>query len=115
MGGTLISVRNGSTDEGAEVSGFDPNGGNHQKWQLQTAGYGQNMTLHNVQTNTYLWFRAQSFVPSFQAKSSRQSQEYIIIPASCGFYISPAQQPGYALSLLHGSEQNGAEVQYSLN
>ncbi|CAE6356761.1 unnamed protein product [Rhizoctonia solani] len=110
MSGTLVSLRNGSTDEGAEISGFDYSGGNHQKWQLQFAGYSQNMTLRNVQTNTYLWFRGQSFVPSFSVKSSRQSQEYNIIPTNRGFYISPAQQPGLALSLLHGSAENGAEL-----
>ncbi|EUC58335.1 ricin-type beta-trefoil lectin domain protein [Rhizoctonia solani AG-3 Rhs1AP] len=85
MSGTLVSLRNGSTDEGAEISGFDYSGGNHQKWQLQFAGYSQNMTLRNVQTNTYLWFRGQSFVPSFSVKSSRQSQEYNIIPTNRGF------------------------------
>ncbi|KAG8687973.1 hypothetical protein FRC11_006277, partial [Ceratobasidium sp. 423] len=110
MSGTLIALCGEPTDaEGAKISGYVYNGGNHQKWQLQSTGHGQNMTLRNVQANTHLWFQGQSFVPSFSVKSSHNSQEYVITAANRGFYISPAQQPGYALSLLHGSGQNGAE------
>ncbi|KAG8728337.1 hypothetical protein FRC11_011302, partial [Ceratobasidium sp. 423] len=110
MSGTLVTLHGGSADEGAEISGYGDGGGNHQKWQLQPTGHSQNMTLRNVQTNTYLWFRSQSFVPSFPANSSYNSQEYVITAASDGFYISPAQRPGYALSLLHGSGESGAEI-----
>ncbi|KAG8709114.1 hypothetical protein FRC11_005895 [Ceratobasidium sp. 423] len=110
MSGTLVTLYGGSADEGAEISGYDDSGGNHQKWLLQPTGHGHNMTLRNVQTNTYLWFRSQSFVPSFPVNSSYKSQEYVITAANNGFYISPAQRPGYALSLLHGSSENGAEV-----
>ncbi|CAE6516453.1 unnamed protein product [Rhizoctonia solani] len=110
MSGTLITLCGGSTDEGAEISGYSYNGGSHQKWQLQPTRHGQNMTFLNVQTNNYLWFQGQSFVPSFSVKSSRTSQEYVITAANRGFYISPAQQPGYVLSLLRGSGQNGTEI-----
>ncbi|CAE6400399.1 unnamed protein product [Rhizoctonia solani] len=110
MSGTLVSLYGGSTEEGAEITGYDFSGGSYQKWQLQLTSHGQNVTLRNVQTSTYLWFRGQSFIPSFPVISSYQSQEYVIAAADRGFYISPAQQPGYALSLLRGSGQNGTEI-----
>ncbi|KAJ1300508.1 hypothetical protein OPQ81_005321 [Rhizoctonia solani] len=47
---------------------------------------------------------------SFAVKSSYQPQDYVISAANRGFYISPAQQPGDALSLLHGSGENRAEI-----
>ncbi|CAE6542742.1 unnamed protein product [Rhizoctonia solani] len=110
MSNALVSLPGGSAEEGAEISGYGFSGGNHQKWQLQSTGHGRNVTFRNVQTNTYLWFRGESFVPSFSVKSSYQSQEYAIATANRGFYILPAQQPGCALSLLHGSAQNGTEI-----
>ncbi|KDN33899.1 hypothetical protein RSAG8_13016, partial [Rhizoctonia solani AG-8 WAC10335] len=110
MSGTLISLHGGSTDEGAPISGYEYSGGNHQKWKLQPTGYGQNMAIRNVQTNTYLSFRSQSLVPSFSVKSSYQSQDFVITAANRGFYISPVQQSSYALSLLHGSGQDGTEI-----
>ncbi|CAE6448125.1 unnamed protein product [Rhizoctonia solani] len=110
MSSTMVNLHGGSTDEGAEISGYEFNGGNHQKWQIQHTGHGRAVTLRNVQTNTYLWFRGQSFVPSFPVKSSYQLQEYIISAANSGFYISPAQRPGHALSLLYGSAQNRTEI-----
>ncbi|CAE6516447.1 unnamed protein product [Rhizoctonia solani] len=110
MSGSLVTLYGGSADEGAEISGCSDSSGNHQKWQLQPTGHGQNMTLRNVHTNTYLWFRSQSFVPSFPVNSSYKPQEYVITAANNGFYVSPAQRPGYALSLLHGSSENRTEI-----
>ncbi|KAG8730576.1 hypothetical protein FRC11_006386, partial [Ceratobasidium sp. 423] len=114
MGGTVVSLCGGSTNEGAEISGYVCSGENHQKWQLQPTGHDQIINLRNAQTNTYLWFQSQSFVPSVLVKSSYQPQEYVISAANRGFYISPAQQPNHVLSLFHGSAENGTEAYWYL-
>ncbi|CUA74394.1 hypothetical protein RSOLAG22IIIB_11188 [Rhizoctonia solani] len=110
MSGTLINLDAGTLNEGAEITGHNHNGGNHQKWQLQPTGHNQNVTLRNEQANTYLWFQSQSFVPSVLVKSSYDPQEYIISAANRGFFISPAQQPNHAISLFHGSTANGTKI-----
>ncbi|MCV2423813.1 RICIN domain-containing protein, partial [Paucibacter sp. DJ4R-1] len=57
--GTVIDLSRGESNEGADVFGYDHNGGNNQKWQLQPTGNGQKMTLRNVQTNSYASFPGQ--------------------------------------------------------
>jgi hypothetical protein len=108
--GTVIDLSRGESNEGADVFGYDHNGGNNQKWQLQPSGHGQRMTLRNVQTNTYASFPGQSFAQGVLVKASNQAQEYTIVAADRGFYIQPVQQPGYVLDLVHGSDKNGTKI-----
>ncbi|KEP49159.1 ricin-type beta-trefoil lectin domain protein [Rhizoctonia solani 123E] len=110
MSGTLISLNGGSPEEGAEISGCNHSGGNHQKWQIQPTGHGPTITLRNGPTNTYLWFQSESFVPSVLVKPSYHPQEYVISAANRGFIISPAQQPNHAVSLFNGSADNGTKI-----
>ncbi|KAF8755181.1 Ricin-type beta-trefoil lectin domain-like [Rhizoctonia solani] len=97
-------------DEGADVFGYKHNGGNNQKWLLQPSGRGQNMTLKNVQANTYASFPGQSFAQGILVKASQQAQEYTIRAADKGFYVQPTDRPGFVLDLVHGSDDNGTKI-----
>jgi len=108
--GTVLDLSHGEANEGADIFGYDANGGNNQKWQLQPTGQGQNMTLSNLQARSYASFPGQSFAQGIIVKGSSQPQEYVISAADKGFYISPVQQPGYVLDLVHGSDKNGTKV-----
>ncbi|KAG8785674.1 hypothetical protein FRC12_017291 [Ceratobasidium sp. 428] len=108
--GTVIDLNRGQANEGADVFGYDHNGGNNQKWQIQPTGHGQNFTIRNLETNTYAAFPGQSFAQGVLVKASSQPQEYTFAAADKGIFICPTQQPGYVLDLVHGSEKNGTKI-----
>lgn len=106
----MFDLSRGQANEGADVFGYKYNGGNNQKWQVQPTGNGQNMTIKNLETNTYAAFPNQSFQQGILVKASSQSQEFTFKAADKGIFISPAQQPGYVLDLVHGSDENGTKI-----
>jgi len=108
--GTVFDLSRGMANEGADIFGYQSNGGNNQKWQVQPTGHGQNMTIRNLETNTYAAFPNQSFQQGILVKASSQPQEFTLTAADRGIYISPAQQPGYVLDLARGSDENGTEI-----
>lgn len=108
--GTVLDLSRGESNEGADVFGYEHNGGNNQKWQVQPTGHGQNMTIRNLESNSYAAFPGQSFAQGVLVKGSTQPQEFTILAADKGFYVSPVQQPGYVLDLVHGSDKNGTKV-----
>ncbi|KAB5589228.1 hypothetical protein CTheo_7338 [Ceratobasidium theobromae] len=108
--GTVFDLSRGEANEGADIFGYDHNGGNNQKWQVETTGHGQNVKIRNLQAGTYASFPGQSFAQGVLVKASSQAQEYIITAADRGFYVSPAQQPGYVLDLARGSKENGTKI-----
>jgi len=108
--GTVLDLSHGESNEGADIFGYDHNGGNNQKWLVQPTGQGQNITIRNVESNSYASFPGQSFAQGVLVKGSTQPQEFTIAAADKGFYISPTQQPGYVLDLVHGSDKNGTKV-----
>jgi len=108
--GTVFDLSRGQSNEGADVFGYKYNGGNNQKWQIQPTGNGQNMTIQNLETKTYAAFPNQSFQQGVLVKGSSQRQEYTFAAADKGIYISPTQQPGYVLDLVHGSDDDGTKI-----
>ncbi|KAF8606946.1 ricin B-like lectin [Ceratobasidium sp. AG-I] len=108
--GTVLDLSGGHGNEGADVIGYHHNGGNNQKWQVQPTGHGQNVTIRNLESNSFAAFPGQSFAQGVLVKGSSQSQEYTIAAADKGFFISPTQQPGYVLDLVNGSDKNGTKI-----
>lgn len=56
-----------------------------EQWQVQPTGHGQNMTIRNLESNSYAAFPGQSFAQGVLVKGSTQPQEYIITAADKGF------------------------------
>ncbi|KAG9126054.1 hypothetical protein FRC07_005088 [Ceratobasidium sp. 392] len=108
--GTVLDLSRGEANEGADVFGYEHNGGNNQKWQVQPTGHGQNFTIRNLESNSYASFPGQSFAQGVLVKGSSQPQEYTFAAADKGIFISPTQQPGYVLDLVHGSDKNGTKI-----
>ncbi|KAG9082431.1 hypothetical protein FRC06_005071, partial [Ceratobasidium sp. 370] len=79
--GTVFDLSRGAANEGADIFGYQYNGGNNQKWQVQPTGHGQNMTIRNLETGTYAAFPNQSFQQGIFVKASSQPQEYTIAAA----------------------------------
>ncbi|KAG9126185.1 hypothetical protein FRC07_004539 [Ceratobasidium sp. 392] len=100
--GTIIDLDSAIDGEGANIFGFEGNGGANQHWHVMPSGNGANMTIQNVATDEYAAFPKHE--QSVTLLSSFQAAEWIITKADKEFYIALAELPTHVVDLTNGLE-----------
>ncbi|CAE6434825.1 unnamed protein product [Rhizoctonia solani] len=111
--GTVVDLERSTGGENVRVFGYQQNGGANQKWEIRPSGVAPAVSILCVATSKYAAYPA--FTSGTTLRSSSQAQEYFIIPADKGFYISSVNKPGYVYDLTGGSSANETEIRLVRN
>ncbi|KDN37496.1 hypothetical protein RSAG8_10095, partial [Rhizoctonia solani AG-8 WAC10335] len=111
--GTVVDLEKMTPGDNVKIFGFQGNGGENQKWDIQPSATSPHMTLLCVATTKYATHPTPKEGESLL--SSGQAQECFIIPADKGFYIGPVQKPGYVWTLRGGNSANETPILLSMN
>ncbi|CAE6501140.1 unnamed protein product [Rhizoctonia solani] len=107
--GTFLDLWGGSPDEGTPIQGYEEQSGDNQKWILKWTGVGNQVTLQNLQSGSYLG-AAGSIENGVKAVGNYNAIPLYIIAAEKGYAIEAANDRGYALDLYGGEKANVTPV-----
>ncbi|KAH7325212.1 ricin B lectin domain-containing protein [Rhizoctonia solani] len=113
--GTVVDLWAGRADEGTAVQGFQYHGGDNQKWRLKWTGKGNQVTLQNVRTGTYIGHSPSGLSGGARVVGSKTPVPLLLVVADKGYAMEAADQRASVLDLCGGSRANEASIIYYPN
>ncbi|KAF8698275.1 hypothetical protein RHS03_07575, partial [Rhizoctonia solani] len=111
--GTVIDLERMIPGDNVKIFGFGSNGGANQKWEVKRSGVAPAVTLRCVATSKYAAFS--TLKSGTELRSASTAQEYFIIPADKGYYITTVKKPGYVYELTEGSSKDETPIKLVIN
>ncbi|CCO31531.1 hypothetical protein RSOLAG1IB_09426 [Rhizoctonia solani AG-1 IB] len=112
--GTVLDLWNGQSAEGTAIQGFRSHGGDNQKWRLKYTGKGNQATLQNVKSGTYVGTQS-NIQNSVKVVGSKTAVPLIIVAADKGFAVEAANHRLFVLDLKESNPANETPVIYYNN
>ncbi|KAH7325161.1 ricin B lectin domain-containing protein [Rhizoctonia solani] len=107
---TVLDLFDGKKDEGTPIQGFKPHGGDNQKWRIKFTGKGNQITIQNVKSKTYVGAASNNIQNSVKVVGSMTPLSFVMVQADKGMTMEVADHRTYVLDLKESNPANETPV-----